>query len=114
MNSTYGTMYYVNDMGESVNFYKNSLGLKPTYESPEWTEFSIGEHHRLCLHNKRPNEKYTDNGVLIINQDGVKSLFEKMKGDGLNVFGLHEIHPNAWSFHLKDKSNNELSFHGTP
>lgn len=112
MKSTYGTMYYVNNMNESVAFYK-SLGLSVAHESADWTEFAIGGHN-LCLHIKRPNEKYTDNGVLIIKNDGIKSLFEKMKNDGLNVFGLHEIHPNGWSFHIKDKNNNELSFYGTP
>ncbi len=51
---------------------------------------------------------------MIINHDGIKALFESMKGDKLNVFGLHEVHPAAWSFHLKDNSQNEVSFYGKP
>lgn len=108
---TYGTMYYVDDMAQSVQFYKANLGLTPTYESPEWTEFSVGGHN-LCLHQKTKGETYTPNGVLIFSFDGVKSLFEKMKNEKQNVFGLHEVHPGHWSFHFKDLSNNETSIFG--
>lgn len=112
MKSTYGTMYYVNDMKQSVAFYK-TLGGAPTYESDSWTEFDMSG-HRLCLHSKTPGQTHPENGILIMNHDGVNSLFEKMKGDGFNVFGLHVIHPGASSFHFKDNSSNELSFYGKP
>lgn len=110
---SYGTMYYVDNMKESVSFYKKSLGATPIEESDFWTEFDFGG-HKLCLHAKRADEKYKANGVLILKQDGTKSLFEKMKADGLNVTGLHEVHPGAWSFHLNDLSNNEVSIYGAP
>lgn len=111
MKTTYGTMYYVDQMNEAVEFYKKTLGLTPTYSSDFWTEFSLGE-HRLCLHAKHPDEKYDANGVMIISYDGVNQLFETMKKDGYNVFGLHEVHPGHSSFHFKDNHNNELSFFG--
>ena len=113
MKTTYGTMYYVDNMKESVKFYKKTLGADPVYESNEWTEFDFGG-HKLCLHDKAGDRTCEPNGVLIFNQDGIKNLFTKMKGDGLNVFGLHEVHPEAWTFHMKDNSNNELSFYGKP
>lgn len=110
---TYGTMYYVDDMDKAAAFYKGKLGLKPGYESPEWTEFPVGD-HKICLHGKSGGETYTPNGVLIVSVTSVKTVFEKMKRDGLNVSGLHEIHPDGWRFLLKDVSGNELSFYGTP
>lgn len=113
MKSTYGTMYYVSDMSNAVKYYKNKLGLSPTYESADWTEFSVGGHN-LCLHAKDPKETYTPNGILIFNTEHIKEKFQTMKNDGLNVFGLHEINPEAWSFHLKDDDNNETSFYGKP
>lgn len=113
MKTTYGTMYYVDDMKNSVEFYKKTSGIQPEYTSDSWTEFEMGQ-HRLCLHSKRSGETYTPNGILIVNFDGVKGLFDKMKADGYNVFGLHEVHPAAWSFHFKDASQNELSFYGKP
>ncbi len=113
MKTTYGTMYYVDNMQEAVAYYKKTIGATAGYESDDWTEFDLGG-HKLCLHSKKPGEKYDANGVLILNQDGIKALYERMKGDKLNVFGLHEIHPTAWVFHMKDSSLNEISFHGTP
>ena len=111
--STYGTMYYVDSMAKAVSYYKGMLGLEPGYQSDDWTEFSIGGHN-LCLHAKRPSEKYDANGILILAKDGVKAHFEKLQRDGFKVFGLHEIHPAAWTFHAKDESGNEFSFYGKP
>lgn len=112
MKSTYGTMYYVDDMTKSVAYFRG-LGLTVGHESPDWTEFDLSG-HQLCLHAKSPGETYPANGILIIAADGIKELFEKMKGDNHNVFGLHQVHPEAWTFHLKDANNNELSFFGKP
>ncbi|HXX93359.1 MAG TPA: VOC family protein [Planctomycetota bacterium] len=111
MKSTYGTMYFVRDMARSVAYFRTLLGVKPRFESPEWTEFPIGD-HALCLHARRRAEKRRPNGVLIVNVKGVKSVFERMKRTRLKVVGLHEIHPGAWSFTLTDPSGNELSFYG--
>lgn len=112
-NKTYGTMYYVDDMKKAVAYYTGKLGFKPAYTDDSWTEFPVGD-HRICLHAKRAGETYGGNGILIFEIDGIKGLFEKMKGDGLNPFGLHEVHPQAWTFHAKDVSGNELSFFGKP
>ena len=38
----------------------------------------------------------------------------EMFTDKLDVFGLHEVHPGAWTFHMKDVSMNEVSFYGKP
>lgn len=111
--TTYGTMYYVDSMSQAVSFYKSVLGTAPAHESEDWTEFDFAG-HRLCLHAKRKGETYPQNGILIFEHDGIKSHFEKMKADGLQVFGLHEVHPGASTFHLKDAFGNEVSFYGKP
>lgn len=113
MKKTYGTMYYVNEMSASVTFYKRSLGINPTFESSDWTEFDLSG-HKLCLHSKKADQEFPTNGILILEVDGIKALYQNMLGDGHKVFGLHEIHPAAWSFHFKDINDNELSFYGKP
>ena len=35
-------MVMVSDMSRSVQFYRDKLGLRPRFESPEWTEFETG------------------------------------------------------------------------
>src|SRR5947209_3818486 len=113
INKTYGTMYYVTNMKQAIEFYRKTLGVKPSDEGETWTEFDFGG-HKLCLHATKPEETYPLNGILILNTDGVKSIFEKWKGDGLNVFNLHEVHPGAWTFHLRDHNGNEHSIYGAP
>lgn len=110
---TYGTMYYVDDMKKSVAFYQAIVGFAPTYASDDWTEFSVGGHN-LCLHSKRAGENYGPGGILILATDGIKSLAEKFKRDGLSVTNAHEVHPGSWTFHVKDQSGNETSYFGAP
>ena len=111
MKSAYGTMYYVDDMKKSVAYFKKLLGVKPRFQSPDWTEFPVGA-HGLCLHAKGRGGKPQPNGVLIVSVKGVKALFEKLKKQKLDVFGLHEVHPGNLTFSLRDPSGNELSFYG--
>src|SRR4051812_20231732 len=109
----YGTMYYVANMKQSVDFYREVAGLKPTNESADWTEFDVGG-SKLCLHSTKPEGNYPLNGIIIFNIDKVKAHFEEMKSSGLNVFGLSEVHPGAWTYHLRDHNGNEHSFYGAP
>jgi predicted enzyme related to lactoylglutathione lyase len=109
--STYGTMYYVNDMKSAVNFYSNKLGLKPSNESPDWSEFDIGG-HKICLHVKESGKSYKPNGILIFNHVGVKSLHDRMARDGINVSALHEVHPGHWTFEVTDCCGNQTSVYG--
>jgi predicted enzyme related to lactoylglutathione lyase len=36
------TMVTVSDMGRSRAFYRDTLGLTLTFESPDWTSFAVG------------------------------------------------------------------------
>lgn len=109
----YGTMYYVSNMKQAIDFYRSTLSLKPTSESEEWTEYDL-QGHKLCLHGTRPEGNYPLNGILIFEAKDIKALFEKLKSQGLNVFSLHEVQPGFWTFHLRDHNGNEHSFYGTP
>ena len=111
MKSTYGTMYYVDDMKTSIGYFRKLLGVKPRFESPEWTEFEIGG-HALCLHEKRRGSRTRPNGVLIVNAKRLKTLFATLKKRKLDVSGLHEVHPGTSTFTLRDPSGNEISFYG--
>ena len=43
------TMVVVSDMGKSVEFYRDKLGIPLKFQSPEWTEFQTGT-TTLALH----------------------------------------------------------------
>jgi catechol 2,3-dioxygenase-like lactoylglutathione lyase family enzyme len=40
---------FVSDMDAAVAFYRDTLGLTPTFQSPFWSEFDTGE-TKLALH----------------------------------------------------------------
>ena len=42
-------IHFVADMDRAVSFYRDTLGLKLKFASPEWTEFATGE-TTLALH----------------------------------------------------------------
>ena len=46
-------MVRVSDMGRSVAFYRDTLGLALRFESPEWSEFETGA-TTLALHGSPP------------------------------------------------------------
>src|SRR5215831_5314411 len=43
------TMVTVSDMDRSVRFYRDVLGLKLKFQSPDWSEFDLGP-NTLALH----------------------------------------------------------------
>jgi catechol 2,3-dioxygenase-like lactoylglutathione lyase family enzyme len=43
------TMVTVSDMERSVRFYRDTLGLKLRFQSPDWSEFDLGP-TTLALH----------------------------------------------------------------
>ena len=110
-NEAYGTMYYVDDMKETVAFYKK-LGFKPSpHSSDDWTEFHFGS-HALCFHTKDENEDYKEGGILIVKADGIKSLHEKLKKDKIQVTKPKEVYKDTWTFHVVDPTGNEISLYG--
>jgi len=46
-------MEFVADMGKAVAFYRDTLGLKLRFESPQWSEFETGD-TTLALHPASP------------------------------------------------------------
>lgn len=111
MNGAYGTMYYVRDMKKAVDYYKNIFGLKPRFESQEWTEFDVAG-HGLCLHAMVKEAKSVHGGILITKVKEIKKLIEELKRAGVEFNGtVKEVHPGAWSADFIDPSGNVLSLY---
>ena len=109
----YGTMYYVKDMKKAIAFYKETLGLKPGFESPDWTEFPLAG-HSLCLHPIGELKNVPVNGTLIIHVEGLKELVSSLKAKGVKIGEPHEVHPGAWSAEFVDAEGNHLSYYEGP
>jgi catechol 2,3-dioxygenase-like lactoylglutathione lyase family enzyme len=80
-------MVMVSDMGRSVKFYRDTLGLRLRSESPDWTEFETGA-TVLALHgggkaaviSREPQAGTASIGFYVDNLD---DKFNELKGRGV-------------------------------
>lgn len=85
------TMVIVSDMKQSVEFYRDKLGIPLKFESPDWTEFATGA-TTLALHGGGVARQYQDTadqsktaGACSIgfNVDDVDKTYEELKAKGM-------------------------------
>lgn len=112
LKGTYGTMYYVTDMAKAVEFYKTRFGMKPAYESPDWTEFNLGG-PSLCLHKAGGSNDHA-NASLIIHVEGIRQYIANLKAAGVKVTEPHEVHPGAWAADFRDPAGNVVGLYEGP
>jgi lactoylglutathione lyase len=84
------TMVTVSDMDRSVQFYRDTLGLKLRFQSPDWTEFDAGS-TTLALHGggvpapPPGKEQYAGRASIGFNVENVDKVFEDLKAKGVRV-----------------------------
>jgi lactoylglutathione lyase len=80
-------MVMVSDMSRSVQFYRDKLGLRLRFESPEWTEFETGT-TVLALHGGgKPaavsHEHQAGTASIGFYVDDLDQKFNELKGQGV-------------------------------
>ena len=84
------TMVMVSDMERSVRFYRDTVGLKLRFQSPDWTEFDI-DSSTLALHSggvpapPPDKERYAGRASIGFNVENVDKVFEELKSKGVRV-----------------------------
>src|SRR5439155_7811202 len=84
------TMVMVSDMDRSVRFYRDTVGLKLRFQSPDWTEFDI-DSSTLALHSggvpapPPDKERYAGRASIGFNVENVDKVFEELKSKGVRV-----------------------------
>ena len=83
------TMVIVSDMGRSVEFYRDKLGIPLKFESPEWTEFQTGT-TTLALHGggvakELSGDQSKNAGTCSIgfNTEDLDKTYEELKSRGV-------------------------------
>jgi lactoylglutathione lyase len=83
------TMVTVSDMDRSVRFYRDILGLKLRFESPDWSEFDTGG-TTLALHGGgKPatappgREQIAGTASIGFTVDNVDKVYEELKAKGV-------------------------------
>jgi lactoylglutathione lyase len=85
------TMIIVSDMDRSVRFYRDTLGLRLRFQSPDWTEFEVGG-TTLALHSggkpaplSPEKEAVAGRASIGFNVDNLDKTFEELKAKGARV-----------------------------
>ena len=101
----------VSDMGRSVDFYQNLVGLDMLYggSSASFSSFKIGDSYLNLVLELQAGQSWW--GRLIFHVDDVDALYERLLQSGL--YPSTEPADASWGeryFHIDDPDSNELSF----
>jgi lactoylglutathione lyase len=81
------TMVMVSDMDRSVRFYRDTLGLKLRFQSPDWTEFDVSG-TTFALHGggkpglPHGQEQLAGTASIGFTVDNVDMVYEDLKAKG--------------------------------
>jgi lactoylglutathione lyase len=83
------TIVMVSDMDRSIRFYRDTLGLKMRFQSPEWSEFDMGQ-TTLALHGGGKvqavaggKEQLAGTASIGFTVDNVDETFRELKSKGV-------------------------------
>jgi predicted enzyme related to lactoylglutathione lyase len=94
---------YVEDMERAIAFYRDVLGLEPSYESPHWTTFETGP-CTLALH--AGGVAPPDPTFVVADADAVHG---RLAAAGVEVTAVRDPAPGLRVFDLRDSEGNRLS-----
>lgn len=104
-----GITLVVNDMGRSVDFYANVLGLRMLYGGGDasFTSFDVGG---TFLNLEAGSSSSKDWGRIIFHVDNVDELFEYLRNKGFKIKEPKNAYWGERFFHINDPDGYELSF----
>jgi catechol 2,3-dioxygenase-like lactoylglutathione lyase family enzyme len=93
---------YTQDMARATAFYRDTLGLEPTYESEHWTTFRTGA-CTLALH---AGSEAPDPTFLV---DDLGATRQQLSAAGVDVTDIREPMPGLRVFDARDPDGNRFS-----
>jgi catechol 2,3-dioxygenase-like lactoylglutathione lyase family enzyme len=93
---------YTQDMARATAFYRDTLGLEPTFESEHWTTFSTGA-CTLALH---AGTEPPDPTFLVDDLDAAR---DSLEAAGVNVTEIREPAAGLRVFDARDPDGNRFS-----
>lgn len=97
------------DMDRAVAFYRDTLGLTPTYTSPYYSGFKIGS-VSIGLHPPMNNDPVQNSGnwVLGLSVANLDEFREKIRSSGVWCAGEYHVIPGGRLLDFKDPDGNAL------
>ena len=78
--------FYVSDAERSLSFYRDVLGLRPTYVAPtEWIEFEVGASGRLALNPTGGPPVPHAGGIVVFEVDNAERFAARLKEYGVHI-----------------------------
>ncbi|MBI4243770.1 MAG: VOC family protein, partial [Planctomycetes bacterium] len=103
---------YANDFEKSVNFYKNTLGLKVKTKEEGWAEFDTGQ-ATLCLHHgKKDTKSAKDVPIVIFSVSNFDKTYVALRSHGIKVSEPSSPCAGARLATFIDPSGNVLEIEG--
>lgn len=95
----------VADMALAVAFYRDQLGLTPSYESEYWTSFPLGNGIQLGLHGGGGGA----GGGFVVGflTSDIIALRDRLNAAGVTTEGFHDI-PRGVVMNIQDPDGNRL------
>ena len=100
--------YLVRDFDQGRDFYKRVLGFEETYVDDEgrWAHLTYGE-MEIGLSEGEPDE---DGGVAHVDVRDVKAEAERLRGEGVDVGVVFELHGEMRLLDVFDPDGNRIQF----
>lgn len=98
--------YFVRDLDAGRAFYTSKLGFSETYvdEDDRWAKLERGE-MQVALAEGEPGD---DGGVATVDVDDVKAEAERLRGAGVEVGTVLELHGEVRILDVFDPDGNRL------
>ena len=98
--------YQVKDLNAGRSFYKEQLGFRETYVDDEarWVKLERGE-MKIAIAEGEPDQ---DAGVATIDVEDVKAEAERLRGQGVEVGVVLELHGELRLLDVYDPDGNRI------
>jgi len=98
--------YHVRDLDAARDFYTGKLGFAETYldEEGRWARLVHGE-MEIAIAEGDPQE---DTGVATVDVDDIKAEAERLRGEGVEVGTVFELHAQMRLLDVYDPDGNRI------
>jgi catechol 2,3-dioxygenase-like lactoylglutathione lyase family enzyme len=98
--------YQVRDLDAARNFYTGKLGFVETYldEEGRWARLAHGE-MEVAIAEGAPHE---DTGVATVDVEDIKAEAERLRGEGIEVGTVFELHNQMRLLDVYDPDGNRI------
>jgi catechol 2,3-dioxygenase-like lactoylglutathione lyase family enzyme len=99
-------------MSKSVAFYKDVLGFKVDFESPYWSQFTVG-HNKIGLHPKlvdtdHPLGVFGKGWYLGLETDDIVTLRATLESHAVKIHGTYHDVPGGVVLDFEDPAGNPI------